>query len=110
LGNVMQSDKTDTVLRLRLSSLLFVIAAVILQLVVSSPTRAEGSYRVLVMGEDSDPATVRRTNDIYKRVIAELRRSRGGKSLSRYYSPRPPAPESQEVPYLGTLSLVTSPF
>ena len=36
--------------------------------------RADGGYRVIVMGEDSDPATVRRTNDIYKRVIAEIRR------------------------------------
>ena len=30
--------------------------------------------RIIVMGEDSDPATIRRGHDIFKRVIAELRR------------------------------------
>jgi hypothetical protein len=35
---------------------------------------AQGAYRVIIMGEDSDPSTVRRTNDIYKRVLAEIRR------------------------------------
>lgn len=33
------------------------------------------NIRVLVMGEDSDPNTVRRTSDIFKRVMAELKGS-----------------------------------
>jgi len=35
---------------------------------------AQPSYRVIVLGDDSDPKTIRRTSDIYKRVISEIRR------------------------------------
>ena len=40
----------------------------------TTSAQSQGNYRVIIMGEDSDPAVVRRSNDIYKRVIAEMRR------------------------------------
>ncbi len=33
------------------------------------------NIRVLVMGEDSDPTSVKRSSDIYKRVLAEMKGS-----------------------------------
>lgn len=54
---------------------LFLMIVLTISLVaVETHALADGGYRVIVMGEDSDPSTVRRTNDIYKRVIAEIRR------------------------------------
>jgi len=52
----------------------FGLLALLASFAFASVAQADGGYRVIVMGEDSDPATVRRTNDIYKRVIAEIRR------------------------------------
>lgn len=45
----------------------------------AAPTPADAqtgtNIRVLVMGEDSDPSSVKRSSDIYKRVLAELKGS-----------------------------------
>ena len=47
---------------------------VALFLAVAASAAQAQPVRIIVMGEDSDPATIRRNHDIYKRVIAELRR------------------------------------
>jgi hypothetical protein len=61
--------------RIAVKKAIFGMFAVALSSIFSAPlVHASGGYRVIVMGDDSDPATVRRTNDIYKRVIAEIRR------------------------------------
>lgn len=49
-------------------------AALLLLPQISTHSRAQGAYRLIVMGEDSDPTTISRKNDIYKRVIDEIRR------------------------------------
>lgn len=54
---------------------LFLMAALLLVANAIAPVTAIAQpVRVIVMGDDSDPTTIRRSNDIYKRVIAELRR------------------------------------
>jgi len=46
-------------------------------LTMNAPASAQtgANIRVLVMGEDSDPASVKRSSDIYKRVLAEMKGS-----------------------------------
>lgn len=52
-----------------------IVAIALLLIGAAFPTIASAEpVRIIVMGEDSDPNTIRRSNDIYKRVIAELRR------------------------------------
>lgn len=60
------------------------LAAAALALMVAGATlpaaaQSGTNIRVLVMGEDSDPNSVRRSSDIFKRVLAELKAS-----MSRY--------------------------
>ncbi len=51
------------------------LAAMTMIAIDSSPLTAQvNTYRVVVMGEDSDSASVRRTSSIYSRVVNELRR------------------------------------
>ncbi len=50
------------------------VTALLLLPLFNTQSRAEGSYRLIVMGDDSDPSTINRRNDIYKRVIDEIRR------------------------------------
>jgi hypothetical protein len=51
-------------------------AALFFGLVVSMPSFAhEAGIRVVVLGEDTDPDSVPRSNEIYKRVVAELQQS-----------------------------------
>ena len=52
-------------------------AAAGLLMAISAPASAQTgtNIRVLVMGEDSDPASVKRSSDIFKRVLAEMKGS-----------------------------------
>ncbi len=61
----------------RLSRLLAMVLAVASILAASHEAHAQAgtNIRVLVMGEDSDPRSVIRTSDIFKRVLAELKGS-----------------------------------